>query len=130
MLLRRHLKQLFFFFFFSFVKPCLFGTGSYPKKTCFIPNDNSTKQSLFNLKTPAALLLIAIQQSRYHFCADLSHAQVFGDNLSNSILSRLTCNHSNSQRLTSTHQLPYLFNVDRSPVCWRPPAPVVIMLYN
>ena len=76
------------------------------------------------------LFLIIIQQhSWYHFCTDFSCAQIFGHNLPNIILFHVLQprNHSNSQMMIVTHHLPHPLDVDFSPVCWRPPAPGVII---
>ena len=56
------------------------------------------------------------------------HVQIFGDNLLKIVLFRvqLTCNHSNSQLMITTHHLPYPLDPDFSPACWRFPAPEVI----
>ena len=76
----------------------------------------------------AALLLIIIQQPWHHFCADFVHAQIFGDNIPNTVLCQvqLTCDLLNSQPTIATHHLPYPLDVDLSPACWRPPTPGVI----
>ena len=76
----------------------------------------------------ASLLLIIIQQPWHHFCGDFVHAQIFGDNLPNTVLCQvqLTCDLSNSQPIIATHHLPYPLDVDLSPACWRPPASGVI----
>ena len=56
------------------------------------------------------------------------HAQIYGDNLPNTILFyvRLICDHLNSQLTITTHNLLYSLDVDLSPVWWRAPTPEII----
>ena len=69
--------------------------------SCFLRPRQRRRLPLSNV----ALLLIHIQQSWHNFCADFPHAQIFGDNLPNNVLShvRLTCNHSNR---STAHRWP------------------------
>ena len=66
-----------------------------------------------------ALLLIIIQQSWHQFCANFPHAQIF------QISSFFMCGWLAIIRTVNQllpHNLPYLFHIDLSPACWRPPA--------
>ena len=83
------------------------------KNPSLITSDDSSKQVWFILKSlndvlthlHATLLLVIIQQSWQHFCTDFLHAQIFSDNLPNTVLFyvQLTCNHSNSQLTIAMH---------------------------
>ena len=52
----------------------------------------------------------------------IKHAEIFGDNLLNTIPFhvQLTCDHSNSQLMITTHHLLFQHNVDYSCACWSP----------
>ena len=105
------------------------------KNPCLITGDDSPKQIWFSLKTLngvltykyAMLFLIILQLSWHHFCINFLHVWIFSENLPNTVLFRvqLTCDHLNKLTI-ATHHLPYLLDVDFSPVYWRPPTPGVI----
>ena len=106
------------------------------KNPHLITSDDSSKQVWFILKTlddvltnlHVVLLLMIIQQPWHHFCADFPHAQIFSDNLPNTVLFhvQLTCDHSNSQTTSATHNLLFALDVHLSPACWKPPTSGVI----
>lgn len=64
------------------------------KNPRLMTSDGSSKQVWFILKMlndvlthmHAPLLLIIIQQPWHHFCADFPHAQIFADNLPNTVI--------------------------------------------
>ena len=76
------------------------------KSPCLIHSDDFMKKISFSLKMlvnvlthlHAVLRMISIQQSWHYLCADFLHAQIFLENLPDSIFFhvQLICNHSNN----------------------------------
>ena len=73
------------------------------------------------------LLLIIIQLSWHHFSTDFLCAQIFGDNLLDTIFMSIWL--VIIQLTTAIDHLPCTFNIDLSLAYWRPPTPRNIFHY-